>query len=230
AKVARHLLARADVIVGNFLPAQRESLLPPIPKRAIHCSISGYDSDTPEAATPGYDLLAQAASGLMSITGERDRDPMKVGVALSDVLTAHYAFGAITSALFARERTGKGARIEVSLFGASVASLVNVAQNVLLTRKDAERFGNAHPSIVPYQLFHASDRPIVIGVGTDRHFQLLCTRVLHRSDLADDARYATNAGRVRHRHGLTRVLEDELRKKRASHWVTQCRRAAVPAA
>ncbi len=227
AEIARRLVERADVVVDNFLPAQR--LLPTMPERLVHCTIRGFDSDTPERDTPGYDLLAQAGSGLMSITGEPDGDPMKIGVALSDVLTAHYAFGAIATALYERERTGVGAALEVSLFSATVASLVNVAQNALLTRQEAARYGNAHPSIVPYQLFHASDRAFAIGVGTDRHFQLLCTRVLQRDDLAADRRFATNASRVKHRQALTRVLEREFRRKRALRWVARCKGASIPA-
>jgi len=230
AEIARRLVARADVVVDNFLPAQRRVLLPEIPARAIHCTISGFDGDVPEAETPGYDLLAQAESGLMAITGEPDGDPMKAGVALSDVLTAHYAFGAIAAALVRRQRSGEGARLEISLFGATVASLINIAQGVLLTRRDAARYGNAHPSIVPYQLFHASDRPFVLGVGTDRHYQLLCARVLRRPDLAADPRFSTNARRVRHRTALIRALAREFRARTAADWVRRCRRAAVPAA
>jgi len=228
--VARRLVAIADVVVDNFLPVQRQSLLPPIPPGVIHCAITGYDSDSPERDLPGYDLLAQADSGLMSITGNPDGDPLKAGVAISDILTAHYAFGAITTALYQRTKTGEGARLEISLFGASIASLINVAQNVLLTRKEAKRFGNAHPSIVPYQLFHGSDRPFVVGAGTDRHFQLLCTRVLDRNDLAEDRRFATNAVRVKNREPLIRILEREFRRRRATAWVSACRRASVPAA
>lgn len=229
-RMAQRLVERADVVVDNFLPAQRRALrFPALPDRVVHCVIAGYDGDTPEANTPGYDLLAQAASGLMSITGQPDGDPLKTGVALSDVLTAHFAFGAITSALYRREISGEGARLEVSLFSATVASLVNVAQNVLLTGREAARHGNAHPSIVPYQLFHASDRPIAVGVGTDRHFQLLCAQVLQREDLARDARFTTNAQRVKHRAELVRILEREFRKRRAANWIARCRRAAVPA-
>jgi crotonobetainyl-CoA:carnitine CoA-transferase CaiB-like acyl-CoA transferase len=229
ADIARRLVDRADVVVDNFLPAQRDALLPEIPKRVVHCAITGYDSDTAERDKPGYDLLAQAESGLMSITGEPDRDPMKAGIAISDILTAHYAFGAITSALYQREKTGLGARLEISLFASSIASLINVAQNVLLTGKEATRFGNAHSSIVPYQVFHGSDRPFAVGAGTDRHFQLLCTRVLDREDLANDRRFATNAGRVEHRASLIRILEREFRRRRASYWVARCRKASVPA-
>ena len=226
-EVARRIVERADVVIDNFLPSQR--LLPSIPSRAVHCTIRGFDSDTPDAATSGYDLLAQAGSGLMSITGDPDGDPLKSGIAVSDILTAHYAHGAILGALFRRERSGEGAKLEISLFGSTVASLINVAQAALITKKEAQRYGNEHPSIVPYQLFHASDRPFAIGAGTDRHYRLLCTKVLRRDELAEDPRFTTNADRVKNRRALIRILEREFRKGRASQWVTKCRKAAIPA-
>ena len=231
--IARALIAKADVVVDNFLPAQREALglteTRALNPRAIHCSISGFDSDSPNAAAPGYDLLAQAGAGLMSITGEADGEPTKAGVAVSDILTAHYAYGAINAALFARERTGEGAGIEVSLFGATVASLINVAQNVLVTGGEASRHGNAHVSIVPYQLFHAKDRPFAIGAGTDRHFEALCTAVLREPSLARDPRFATNAARVANRTTLIPLLESRFTERPADEWVGACREAAVPA-
>ncbi len=228
ARIARRLVDRADVVVDNFLPAQRAKLLP-INPRAVHCSIGGFDSDTAEADTPGYDLLAQAGSGLMSITGEAGGEPMKAGVAVVDVLTAHYAYGAICAALVARERTGEGCAIEVSLFGAAMASLINVAQSALLTKKEAVRYGNAHASIVPYQVFHASDRAFAVGAGTDRHFAQLCSRVLGRPELADDRRFATNEARVKNRRALIALLEKEFKTRRASQWVARCKQAAIPA-
>lgn len=231
-EAARRLIEKADVVIDNFLPAQKASLrFAPrhINPRAIHCTISGFDSDSAEANTPGYDLLAQAGSGLMSITGEEDGPPMKIGVALADVLTAHYAFGAICAALRGRERTGEGSSLEVSLFGATIASLVNVAQNVLVTDREAGRYGNAHPSIVPYQVFHGSDRAFAIGAGTDRHFTQLCERVLRRPELAHQARFATNAQRVKHRETLVPLLESEFSRRTAAQWVARCRREGVPA-
>jgi crotonobetainyl-CoA:carnitine CoA-transferase CaiB-like acyl-CoA transferase len=232
AEAARQLIERADIVVDNFLPAQKASLhFAPraINPRVIHCTIAGFDSDTDDANTPGYDLLAQAGSGLMSITGEAEGEPMKIGVALADVLTAHYAFGAICAALRGRERTGEGASLEISLFSATIASLVNVAQNALVTGKEAMRFGNSHPSIVPYQLFHASDRPFAIGAGTDRHFAQLCERVLRRPELAQDKRFATNVHRVKHRKALVTILEKEFRNRTAAQWVSRCKRASIPA-
>jgi crotonobetainyl-CoA:carnitine CoA-transferase CaiB-like acyl-CoA transferase len=228
AEAARRLIERADVVVDNFLPAQKESLrFAPraIKPRVVHCTIAGFDSDTADANTPGYDLLAQAGSGLMSITGEADGEPMKIGVALADVLTAHYAFGAICAAL----RAGEGASLEISLLSATIASLANVAQNVLVTGAEAARYGNAHPSIVPYQVFHGSDRPFAIGAGTDRHFAQLCDRVLKRPELVRDKRFATNAQRVKHRSVLVPILEAEFRTRTAAQWVARCRRAAIPA-
>lgn len=228
---ARALISRADVVIDNFLPAQREQLLGDVlavNPRAIHCSITGFDGDSSEANTPGYDLLAQAGSGLMSITGERDGEPSKVGVALTDVLTAHYAHGAICAALFARERSGKGARLEVSLFGAALASLINVAQGALVTGNEARRYGNAHPSIVPYQLFHAADRTFAIGGGTDRHFRNLCEQVIERPELATDERFATNIARVANRDLLVPLLEDVFRTKPAAEWLGKMRAANIP--
>lgn len=231
AALARELIRRADVVVDNFLPSQRAALLGDVlalHPRAIHCSIAGFDPDTPEAATPGYDLLAQAGSGLMAITGAAGGEPMKVGVAVSDVLTAHYAHGAILAALFARERSGRGARLEISLFGATAASLVNVAQAALATGVEARRHGNAHASIVPYQLFQASDRAFAVGAGTDRHFQLLCERVVLRPELAGDVRFATNEARVQHREELVSLLGRLFAEHPAQTWEDRCRAAGVP--
>lgn len=229
-RFARALIDRADVVIDNFLPPQRAALgLTEMPERVIHCSITGFDPETAEANTPGYDLLAQAGSGLMSITGDADGEPMKAGVALADVLTGHYAHGAICAALFARERTGRGARLEVSLFGAALASLVNVAQGALAADREARRYGNAHPSIVPYQVFHAADRAFAIGGGTDRHFRFLCERVIERPELAVDARFATNGARVGNREALVALLEAIFQTLPAEHWVARCRAAAIPA-
>lgn len=231
-EVARRLIERADVIVDNFLPRQRKKLFGCDPcevnDRVVHCSITGFDSDTDEADTPGYDLLAQAGAGLMSITGEAGGEAMKVGVAVTDVLTALYAAGAISAALRARERTGRGERIEVSLFSASLASLVNVAQNALATRREARRYGNAHPSIVPYQVFHAADRPFAVGIGNDRHFQIFCDRVLRQPDIAHDRRFATNRARVRNRAVLVALLESIFGESAARKWVDRCRAAGIP--
>ena len=225
--LAKELIARADVVVDNFLPSQREALLD-VPEDKIHCSITGYDADTPEANRPGYDLLSQAGAGLMFITGEPGGEPMKTGVALTDVLTAHYAHGAILAALYAREKTGRGQRLEVSLFSATVASLVNVAQGALATGQEARRYGNAHPSIVPYQLFDAADRPFAMGGATDRHYRMLCERVLERPELATDERFSTNRARVTNREVLVPLLQELFRERTADEWVQRCLDANIP--
>jgi crotonobetainyl-CoA:carnitine CoA-transferase CaiB-like acyl-CoA transferase len=230
--VARKLIARADVVVDNFLPAQRRRFgfedATQLNARVVHCSITGFDAETPEADTPGYDLLAQAGGGLMSITGDPAGEPSKTGVALSDVLTAHHAFGAIAAALFARERSGRGARLEISLFSATLASLVNVAQGALVTGEEAKRYGNAHPSIVPYQVFHAADRAFAMGGATDRHYRLLCERVIERPDLATDERFSTNSARVRHRELLVPMLDAIFRTRPAAVWIERLRASSIP--
>lgn len=233
---ARRLIGRADVVVENFKDDDRvrfgldAAAVHALNPRAIVCSISGFERETPETGLPGYDLLAQAAGGMMAITGERDGTPVKVGVAISDVLTAHYAHGAILAALYGRERTGRGEALEVSLVGATVASLVNVAQAYLATGVEPERYGSAHPSIVPYQAFRASDRPFVLAIATDRHFDLFAREVLGRADLADDPRFATNAARVEHRDVLLAELAREIARRRAEEWIASCRGRGIPAA
>ncbi len=222
--IAGELAKRADVVIDNFLPTRR-TLLPKIPRKVIHCSITGYD----EGSAPGYDLLAQAESGLMAITGEAHGGPMRAGVALADVLAGHHAVGAICAALFARGRSGRGERIEISLFSSTIASLVNIAQAVLLTGSEAGRHGHAHPSIVPYQMFSASDRPFVVGAGTDRHFADTC-EVIGKPELATDVRFATNADRVRNREALIPFLENVFRKRKAADWIARCQKSGVPAA
>lgn len=233
---ARRLIARADVVVENFKPADRErfGLTPErvsaINPRAILCSIVGFDSDGPDASQPGYDLLAQAAGGLMSITGVPEGDPMKVGVALADVLTAHHAHGGILSALLGREKTGRGEAIEVSLVGSTVYSLVNVVQGHLVTGDRPKRYGNEHPSIVPYQMFHASDRPFVLAAASDAQFTTLCRAVIERPDLLEDQRYRTNASRVQYRDSLIETLEWIFAGGPADRWVGAARAAGLPAA
>ena len=218
---ARRLVARADVVIENFRADHREKFglsaaqVHAINPKAVHCSIVGFESDGPDAGLPGYDLLAQAGAGLMSITGDKAGDPMKAGVALSDVLTAHHAHGAILAALFARARTGCGESIEVSLSGSTVASLVNVAQAYLLTGDRPKRYGNEHPSIVPYQPFHASDRPFAVAAASDRQYESLCAQVLGRADLSGDARYASNPARVKNRESLIATLEAIFATRRA---------------
>ncbi|MDX1583475.1 MAG: CoA transferase [Thermoanaerobaculia bacterium] len=233
---ARGLVEQADVVVDNFLDPQKERLdltaerVRSLNPRVVHCSIRGYDRDSPEADLPGFDLLAQAAGGLMAITGEPDGRPMKVGVALADVLTAHYAHGAILHSLYARERTGEGASIELSLFGCTVASLVNVGQSFLVTGEEAKRYGNEHPSIVPYQTFRASDGEFALGAASDRQYRKLCRDVLEAPELAEDERFRTNPSRVEHRATLGSTIEEITLGRPVAEWVARCRAADLPVA
>ena len=235
-EIARKLVRRADVVLENFRADQRKEFgltaaaVRRVNPRSVVCSIRGFESDSADADLPSYDLLAQGASGMLWVTGEPDRDPVKAGVAVADVLTAHYAFGAITSALYSRRKSRRGASLEISLFGSTVASLINLTQNYLLTGKEPGRHGSSHPSIVPYQAFHASDRLFVLAVATDRHFAALVNKVLDRSDLSNDQRYATNADRVRNRGDLVSELSALFRSRTAAQWVEACRNVGIPAA
>jgi crotonobetainyl-CoA:carnitine CoA-transferase CaiB-like acyl-CoA transferase len=227
------LCARADVVLENFRPGTAARL--GLDAAAVHernpgvvyCSISGFGRRGPRDR-PGYDFVVQAESGLMAITGKPDGPPTKVGVALVDVLTGLHAAVAIVAALRRREATGTGERIEVSLLDSAFSALVNVAQNALVTGEEPARYGNAHPSIVPYQPFLAADGWIAVAAANDGLFARLCD-TLGRPELAADERFATNAARVRNRAELLPLLEEVFATRSAEHWVTALDAAAVPA-
>ncbi|HJP61197.1 MAG TPA: CoA transferase, partial [Gemmatimonadaceae bacterium] len=218
------LIAEADVVVENFLPGalkklgiDADELLDGNPS-LVWCTISGFGPGSPR---PGYDFVIQAESGWMSITGERDGSPMKVGVALADVIAGKDAAIAILAAIVERDAgtlDRKRRRIVVSLAASALASLVNVAQNVLVSGDDAKRYGNAHPNLVPYQLFDASDRPFVIAVGSDAQW-LACAKALDLYDLASDTALRTNAGRVGQRDRVVAAIAERAREKNAQHWI-----------
>lgn len=217
----------ADVVLDNFRPgtlerfgispdricASRPSL--------VWCTIGGFE---PGSERPGYDFVVQAECGWMSITGEADGEPMKVGVALADVLAGKDAAVAI---LARAGRPGGGGRVYVSLAASARSALVNVAQNVLVSGRDAARWGNAHPNLVPYQAFHARDRLLVIAVGNDAQW-MACARALGLGELADDPALATNAGRVAQRDRVTRAIATQLATCDAAHWQHVLDVAAVP--
>src|SRR5215217_457917 len=209
---ARALALGADVVVENFRPGlmrrfglDHASLSRENP-RLVSCSLVAFGEDGESAARPGYDIIVQALSGIMSFTGQPGGEPTKVGVALLDVIAGLYAANAIQAALLGRERTGRGERIVISLFETSLAALVNQAANYLLGGIVPRPMGNAHPNIVPYQLFRASDRPFILAAGNDRLFERTSV-VIGRSELSRDERFATNAGRVAHRDELIPILE-----------------------
>ena len=230
---ARRLAASADVVVENFRPGVMARFgLDYAGVRAanpgvVYCSITGFG--TGDGATlAGYDLLVQAVGGLMSITGEPDGEPSKVGVALVDVLTGQNALAGILLALRDRDRTGAGQLVEVNLLQSLLSALTNQASSTLATGTAPRRMGNRHPSIAPYAVFRAADRELVIAVGNDKQFRALAG-VLGAAGLADDARFASNADRVAHRDELHEAIEAALAAASAAHWVDDLTRAGVPA-
>jgi crotonobetainyl-CoA:carnitine CoA-transferase CaiB-like acyl-CoA transferase len=231
-RAARALAGRADVLVENFKAGAPERLGLGFEEVArdnpglVWCSISGFGRAA-GAELPGYDFLVQAMSGLMSITGPAEGEPTKVGVALVDVLTGLYAFGGVLAALGQRERTGRGQRVEVSLLGSALASLVNQASSYLCTGSVPMAMGNRHPSIAPYETLATADRPLVVAVGNDGQFARLC-RVLGLPEAAADPRFATNADRVTNREALVGLLEEALAARGADDWVADLAGAEVP--
>lgn len=223
------LADEADVVVENFRPGTLErhglgwETLHARNPRLVWCTITGFG---PESERPGYDFVVQAESGWMSITGEPNGGPMKHGVALADVLAGKDAAVATLGALVARDRTGVGRRVVVSLKESAEAALVNVAQNVLVSGKPARRWGNAHANLVPYQLFDAADRPLVIAVGNDAQW-LACARALELP-LADDDALRTNAGRLAARDRVVAAIAARVAEGPAEAWRERLERAGVP--
>jgi len=243
AEVLRRLLTRGDVVVENYRVGGfarlgfEDETLERLNPGLVHLAISGFGPTGPAAALPGYDFAIQAASGLMSITGVPDADgggPTKVGVAISDVVTGMLGAVSVLAALVGRERDrehapGGGQRIDISLLGATLASLVNQAQNAFVTGKAPERLGNAHPNIVPYETFDTADRPIAVAVGSERQWPRFCD-VLGMPALAVDPRFATNGDRVVRRAALRPILAARLRERDAASWLAALDAASIPCA
>jgi|SRR5437867_1426761 len=225
------LMAAADVVVENFVPGSldrlgisAESAMRDHP-HLVWCGITGFGH---ASRRPGYDFVVQAESGWMAITGEPDGSPMKVGVALADVIAGKDAALAIVAALAAKARgVAFDHRIVISLADSARAALVNVAQNSLVTGSNARRWGNAHANLVPYQLFKAKDRPVVIAAGNDLQWRA-CAEALGLSQLAIDPRLATNAGRLAHRELIVRAFERTLAERSAADWIRVLDDARVP--
>jgi crotonobetainyl-CoA:carnitine CoA-transferase CaiB-like acyl-CoA transferase len=234
--IVRRLAADADVLIENFRPGLMAQLrmglaeLRVVNPGLVTCSLTAFGDDAPEAADrPGYDIIVQALSGLMSVTGERGGEPMKAGVALLDEITGLYAAIGILAALQERTRTGRGRHVSVSLFDASVAAMANQAANFLIGGVVPSAMGTQHPNIVPYQLFHGSDRPFILAAGNDRLFRRTC-ETIGESALADDPRFETNEARVRNRDALVPLLADAFATRPASTWLQELRAASVPCA
>lgn len=224
------LIAGADVVVDNFLPgvlAKRgidaDSLLAANPK-LVWCTITGFGADNPR---PGYDFVTQAEGGWMAITGEPDGEPLKVGVALADIVAGKDAAIAILARLAARRDVAASRRIFISLMDSARAALVNVAQNAIDSGKEPKRWGNAHPNIVPYQAFRAADQPIVIAVGSDSQWHA-AVKALGLDDLASDRSLDRNPGRLAARDRVVTRIAEIVRTKPAAHWMKKLSEAGVP--
>lgn len=232
-RLARELALRADVLLENFAPGTLERYglgfeqLRTHNPGLVHCSITGFGTGA-GAGLLGYDFVVQAVGGLMSITGQPGGEPTKVGVALVDVLTGRDVATGVLAALFARERTGHGQRLEVALLTSLLAALANQGQATLATGTSPRAMGNQHPSIAPYETLHAADRPLAVACGNDQQFRRLCD-VLDRADLAEDPRFRHNPDRVEHRTELIAELEAALARRGAEEWVAELVAAGVPA-
>ncbi|TGN39178.1 CaiB/BaiF CoA transferase family protein [Marinobacter confluentis] len=236
-ELVRKLVAESDVVLENFKVGglKRYGLdydsLKQINPKLIYCSITGFGLDGPYANRPGYDFLIQAMGGLMSITGHPDDEPgggpMKVGVALTDIITGLYATIGVLAALSHRDRTGEGQHVETALLDVQVACLANQAMNYLTTGKAPTRMGNSHPNIVPYQDFPTADGNMVLTVGNDQQFARLC-KALGHEDWASDERFATNRARVANRRELIPRLRQATVMRSTREWVEILDSSGVP--
>ncbi len=204
-KIIRDLLPQCDVVVQNFKTGGAEKLglgyeqLKALKPDLIYCSVAGYDSSGPEAKRPGYDLVIQGEAGLMALNGEASQPPLKFGVAAVDMMTGMYAAQAVLAALFRRSKTGQGRHIEMALYDCGLMITGYYGLDAMLLGHDPQRYGNAHPSIVPYGMFEAQDGPLIIAVGNNSQFDKFCRQVVMRPDIVEDPRYATNVERARNR-------------------------------
>jgi crotonobetainyl-CoA:carnitine CoA-transferase CaiB-like acyl-CoA transferase len=232
-ELVRSLAAQSDVVIENFIPGGAERMglgyaaLRERRPSLVYCSIAGYPDDGPDASRPGFDFAIQGEGGVMSITGEQDGDPMKVGVAIADITAGIYATVGVLAALREATATGVGSHVQVSLFDAQVAWLANRASDFLVAGETPLRLGNAHPAIVPYESFRASDGYVIVAIGTDAQFVRFC-REASLSELLDDPRFATNPDRVRNRAALTPVLAEAIQARPVADWLALMERAGVP--
>ena len=229
----KELAQVSDVLVENFTPGLMKRFgldyetLRELNPRLVYCSITAYGQDGPYRDRPGYDMVLSAVGGLMWITGPEDGDPCKVGVAITDVLTGVYASGAITAALLRRERSGRGQHIDCSLLDAQVSALANIASNYLVVGKEAQRWGTAHESIIPYQVFHTKDCPIAIAVANQKLWINFC-KAVGKDEWIDDPRFESNPKRVENREVLLPLLAKVIARKTCDEWVSLFVDAAIP--
>lgn len=228
------LAAKADVLIQNFKTGGADRLglgyaaLSAGNPGLIYCSIAGYGSGGPEAARPGYDLVIQGEAGLMALNGEPTQPPLKFGIAIVDLFTGHYAAQAVLAALVQRGRTGRGRHVELALFDSGVTIGAYYGLEALALGEDPPRYGNSHPSIVPYGVFEAADGPLVITVGNNAQFERFCQSVIERPELAQDERYRTNLQRTVHREALIAIIEAELRARPRAELIARMNAHGIP--
>jgi crotonobetainyl-CoA:carnitine CoA-transferase CaiB-like acyl-CoA transferase len=233
--IAQKLATESHIVLENFKPGQMAKFgldypsLKKLNPSLVYVSITGYGQTGPYSDRPGYDHIIQAMSGLMSITGPSDGDGYKVGVALVDVMTGLFALSGVLAALRHAERTGEGQHLDIALMDCQLSALVNVASAALVSGKTPARYGNAHSTIVPYQNFRAADMPFALAVGNDGQYRALCSSIIERPDLASDARFTTNPGRVINRAALVAELSAIFITQPAKHWVESCLSVGIPA-
>lgn len=233
--IVRRLATQVDVVVENYRPdvMTRQGLdyaaLSKVNPRLIYCSISGYGHDSPLKLVAGYDPVAQAESGMMSITGDPDGEPMRSGASYADMFTGMFAAQAIMGALFARERDGLGQHIDLALVDSAVAVTANLAQNYLVSGQQPQRLGNNHPFLEPFGTFACSDGLIYIVIGNARQWERFCKDVLERPDLLTDPRFASNPARLENREAVRTLLTETFLRDTRENWIAKMRAAGVPA-
>ena len=233
-KIIHDLLAQCDVVIHNFKSGGAEKLglgyeqLRAIKPDVVYCAVGGYDSSGPEAKRPGYDLVIQAEAGLMALNGEASQPPLKFGVAVVDLMTGMYAAQAVLAALFRRERTGQGRLIEMALYDCGITVTGYYGLDALKLGHDPERYGNAHPSIVPYGMYDAADGPLIIAVGTNAQFEKFCRQVILRPDIVEDPRFATNVNRAQNRRELLPLLKEIIRTGQRDVLLERLTAAGIP--
>ena len=228
------LARQCDVVLQNFKYGGAEKMglgyaqVKAVKPDIVYCSVSGYDRTGPEAARPGYDLVVQGEAGLMAMNGEPTQSPLKFGVAVVDLFTGMYASQAVLAALYERQTTGQGRHIEMALFDCGLMLTAYYGLESLLMQKDPPRYGNAHPSIVPYGVFDAADGPLVITVGNNAQFDRFCREVIERNDLADDERFKTNLVRGKNRDVLVPEILNEIKKRPRGLLLKRLAAAGIP--
>ncbi len=234
-ELLRQLTSSADVLVENFRAGTMEGwgldydALQKLRPGLIVCSITGFGQDGPYRDRPGYDFMVQAMGGFMSVTGPEDGMPYRAGIAIADLAAGMFAASAILAALFARERSGAGQRVDISLLDSQVAMLSYVASNYLVSGERPRRYGNGHPNIVPYQAFAASDGFFAFAAGNDGQWKRFCQSV-GKGEWAEDPRFATNGDRVQNREPLVALLNELFSGRPAADWMELCESIGVPAA